>query len=55
MMRGPGPRGRGDGRKAKDVKGTLKRLLSYVAQYKVRLLLVMQEETQSPVRLVKKA
>ena len=39
-MRGPrGPRG--DGRKAKDVKGTLKRLLTYVAQYKVRLILVM--------------
>ena len=41
MMRGPGPRGRGDGRKAKDVKGTLKRLFTYVAQYKARLLLVM--------------
>ena len=40
MMRGPrGPRG--DGRKAKDVKGTIKRLLSYVAQYKVRLFLVL--------------
>ena len=40
-MKGPGPRGRGDGRKAKDVKGTLKRLLRYVAQYRVRLILVM--------------
>ncbi len=41
MMRGPGPRGRGDGRKVKDAKGTIKRLLRYVAQYRVRLILVM--------------
>ena len=42
MMKGPGPKGpRGDGRKAQDVKGTLKRLLSYMGQYKVRLLLIM--------------
>ena len=42
MMRGPGPRGRhGDGRRVKDAKGTIKRLLGYVAQYKVRLFLVM--------------
>ena len=41
-MRGPGPRGRhGDGRKVKDAKGTIKRLLGYVAQYKVRLVLVL--------------
>ncbi len=42
MMRGPGPRGpRGDGRRVKDAKGTIKRLLRYVAQYRVRLILVM--------------
>ena len=42
MMRGPGPKGpRGDGRRVKDAKGTIKRLLGYVAQYKVRLMLVM--------------
>ena len=42
MMRGPGPRGpRGDGRKVKDAKGTIKRLMGYVAQYKVRLVLVL--------------
>ena len=42
MMRGPGPRGpRGDGRKVKDAKGTIKRLMTYVAQYRIRLLLVM--------------
>ena len=41
-MRGPGPKGpRGDGRRVKDAKGTIKRLLGYVAQYKVRLMLVM--------------
>jgi len=41
MMKGPGGRGmRGDGRMAKDVKGTIKRLLSYVARYKLRLILV---------------
>ena len=40
-MRG-GPRGpRGDGRMAKDAKGTMKRLLGYVGQYKARLILVM--------------
>ncbi len=40
MMKGPrGPRG--DGRKAKDAKGTIKRLLTYVAKYRLRLILVM--------------
>ncbi len=42
MMHG-GPRGkmRGDGRMAKDAKGTIKRLLGYVARYKARLALVL--------------
>ena len=40
-MRG-GPRGsRGDGRMAKDAKGTMKRLLSYLGAYKFRLALVI--------------
>ena len=40
MMKGP--RGmRGDDRKAKDVKGTIKRLLTYVAKYRLRLILVI--------------
>ena len=37
----PPARMRGDGRKAQDVKGTFKRLLSYMGQYKARLLLIM--------------
>lgn len=50
MMRGPGPRGprRGPGGpgvrakgKPKDAKQTIKRLLSYIAKYKFRLLLVL--------------
>ena len=36
-----GARMRGDGRTAKDVKGTIKRLLSYLARYKVRLALML--------------
>ena len=36
-----GARMRGDGRMAKDVKGTIRRLLSYVARYKLRLVLVL--------------
>ena len=42
MMRGHGPRGpHGDGRKVKDMKGTVRRLMSYVAKYRLRLILVM--------------
>ena len=40
-MRGPGPKMRGDGRMAADVKGTIRRLLSYVARYRFRLILVL--------------
>ncbi len=39
MMKGP--RGRDNGRRAKDAKGTIKRLLTYVAQYKLHIILVM--------------
>ncbi len=39
-MGGPRARRMGDGRMAKDVKGTIKRLMSYVARYKLRLVLV---------------
>ena len=39
-MRG-GMKMRGDGRMAADVKGTVKRLLSYVARYRLRLVLVL--------------
>ena len=40
-MRG-GPRGpRGDGRMAKDAKGTMKRLMGYLGAYKVRLFFVI--------------
>ena len=41
MMRGPGPKMRGDGRMAHNVKGTIRRLLGYVARYKLRLVLVL--------------
>jgi len=41
-MRG-GPRGpmRGDSRKVKDAKGTMKRLLSYASEYRLRLFFVI--------------
>ena len=41
MMRGGPGRKMAGGRKAKDVKGTIKRLLSYLARYKVRLTLML--------------
>ena len=52
MMRGPGPRGPMGGKPpfgpggrpmAKDAKGTMKRLLSYLGAYKLRLILVMEQ------------
>ncbi len=38
---GPGQRGRGPGGKPKDTKKTIKRLIGYVAEYKLRLVFVV--------------
>lgn len=40
-MRGPGPRGMMPGEKAKDFKGTFKKLIAYIGKYRIALIFVM--------------
>ena len=37
---GPGPRGMNNNEKAKDFKGTIKKLLSYLGAYKIGIIIV---------------